>query len=88
MTTELSDDLRVALEQGGDLPVHLVDTRTNAGYVIMRAEQYEKVKAAFEPGEADFEPSETYPFVDEVMKNDDSFDPSLESYQSFPKQEK
>ena len=48
MTTKLSEDLREALEQGGKLPVRLVDATTNAGYVIMRTDQYEKVKAVFE----------------------------------------
>ena len=81
MTTKLSDDLRKALEQGGDAPVHLFDATTNAGYVIMCADQYEKVKAVFEREDNDFDPSVAYPFVDEVMKEDDANDPSLESYQ-------
>jgi hypothetical protein len=88
MTTNLSDELRKALEQGGDVPVHLVDTTTNAGYVIMRADQYARVKAVFERDDRDVDPSEGYPFVEEVMKNDDGNDPSLESYQSYPKQER
>lgn len=87
MTTKLSDDLRRAIEQGGDIPVHLVDSVTNAGYVIMRADQYEKVKAVFESDDREFDPTEAYPFVDEVMKEDDANDPSLESYQSYSKQE-
>jgi hypothetical protein len=53
--------------------------------VIMRADQYEKVKAVFESDDRDFDPSEAYPFVDEVMKEDDANDPSLESYQSYSK---
>jgi hypothetical protein len=88
MTTKLSEDLREALEQGGDLPVRLVDATTNAGYVIMRADQYEKVKAVFEREDDNFDPREAYPFVDEVMKDDDAHDPGLESYQSFSKQGK
>jgi hypothetical protein len=88
MTTTFSDELRKALEEGGDVPVHLVDTATNVGYVIMRADQYARVKAVFEADDHDVDPIEAYPFVEEVMKNDDANDPSLESYQSYSKQER
>ncbi len=87
MTTKLSDEIRLALEQQGGIPVHLVDATTNEGYVIMRAEQYEKVRIVFEREDHDFDPREAYPFVDEVMQEDDANDPTLESYQSFAKQE-
>jgi hypothetical protein len=86
MTTKLSDELRLALEQEGGSPVHLVDTTTNEGYVIMRIDQYEKVKLVFERDDQDFDPREAYPFVDEAMREDDTNDPALESYQSFTKQ--
>ena len=87
MTTKLSDALRQAIEQECGSPVHLVDATTNARYVLMRADQYERVKAVFEREEQDFDPREAYPFVDEVMREDDANDPMLESYQSFAKQE-
>jgi hypothetical protein len=45
--------------------------------------KHEKVKAAFEPDDQDFDPREAYPFVDELMREDDANDPGLESYQSF-----
>jgi hypothetical protein len=85
MTTKLSDELRLTLEQEGCTPVHLVDSTTNTGYMIMRADQYEKVKSVFEREDRDFEPSEAYPFVDEVMQEDDANDPTLESDQSLSK---
>jgi antitoxin ParD1/3/4 len=87
MTTKLSDELRLALEQPGGIPVHLVDSTTNEGYVIMRADQYEKVKVVFEREDHYFDPREAYPFVDEAMQADDANDPTLETYQSFPRQE-
>ena len=43
MTTKLSDDLRQAIEECGGAPVYLVDATTNASYVLMRAEQFEKI---------------------------------------------
>jgi hypothetical protein len=82
MTTILSDDLRQAIEKEGGSPVYLVDAATNVRYVLMRADQYEKVKAVFEHEDRDFDPREAYPFVDEVMREDDANDPTLSSYQS------
>jgi hypothetical protein len=45
MTTKLADDLRQAIEERGGAPVHVVDARTGASYVLMRAEQFEKIRA-------------------------------------------
>ena len=87
MTTKFSDDLRQAIEKEGSRPVHLVDAATNVRYVLMRADQYERVKAVFEHEDRDFDPREAYPFVDEVMREDDANDPTLASYQSFTKRE-
>jgi len=86
MTTKLPDDLRQAIEKEGGSPVHLVDAATNVRYVLIRAEQYEKVKAVFEHEDRDFDPREAYPFVEHVMREDDANDPTLSSYQSFTKQ--
>ncbi len=85
MTTKLSDDLRQAIEKEGGSPLHLVDAATNVHYVLMRADQYEKVKAVFEHDDRDFDPREAYPFVEQVMREEDANDPTLSSYQSFTK---
>lgn len=45
MTPQLSDDQRLALEERGGAPVYVVDGATNASYVLLRAEQFEKLKA-------------------------------------------
>jgi len=45
MTPKLSEDLRQAITKSGGAPVYVVDTATNASYVLMRAEQFEKLKA-------------------------------------------
>ncbi|MGO9915341.1 MAG: hypothetical protein ACLQIB_11595 [Isosphaeraceae bacterium] len=45
MTTKLSDDLRQAIEEHGGAPVYVVDATTGVSYVLMRAEQFEKIKA-------------------------------------------
>jgi hypothetical protein len=88
MTTNLSDDLREALDNAAGGPFRLVDSKTNVSYVIMRADEYEKLKQMVEYDAREFDPSEAYAFVDEVMKDDDAHDPALESYQSVSKQEK
>ncbi|MGC8639721.1 MAG: hypothetical protein ACP5XB_07555 [Isosphaeraceae bacterium] len=48
MTTRLSDDLRRAVEERGGAPVYLVDSATNATYVLMRAEQFERLRAVLD----------------------------------------
>jgi hypothetical protein len=65
MTPKLTDDQRQAIEEHGGEPVYLVDTTTNATYVLMRAEQFEKVRMLLH---AEFDPREVYPFVDRVMR--------------------
>ncbi len=45
MTTQLSDELRQAIEKQGDGPLNIVDAQTNAHYVLMRAEQFQAIKA-------------------------------------------
>ena len=67
MTTKLSDDLRQAIEKGGGSPVHW-STRPERALRLMRAEQYDKARAVFEHDDRDFDPRESYPFVDEVMR--------------------
>ena len=66
MTTKFSDELRQAIEEDGGAPVYVVDATTNASYVLMRAEQFEKISAlidgdgveAMYPLLADIEPDD------------------------------
>jgi hypothetical protein len=81
MTTKLTDDLRQALEQEGSNPVYLVDATTNANYVIMRADQYEKVKALFE--EEEFNPRELYPLVERSLLKAGWDDPAMDEYNDY-----
>ncbi len=87
MTTNLSDELRQAVEQEGKRPVHVVDVMTNIHYVLMRCDVYEKEKALFEGEEHDFNPREAYPFLEKVMREEDMDDPTIDGYQSFAKRE-
>jgi hypothetical protein len=79
MIVNLTDDQRRAIEEHGGTPISLLDASTNLSYVLIRADQFEKVRALLEEG--DFDPRESYPFVEDVMREDDALDPTLESYQ-------
>jgi hypothetical protein len=81
MTTSLPDELRQALQQDGGSPVHLVDTETNVSYVIMRAEQYERVKLLFE-GQA-FDPREFYPLAARSAAAAGWDDPEMDVYNDY-----
>ena len=50
-------------------------------------DQYERVKAILEREEDDLDPRGAYPFIDDVMREDDANDPTLESYQSYVERE-
>lgn len=82
MTPRLSEDQRQAIEDRGGAPVYVVDADTNKSYVLIPAGDYEKVKSYLQDL---FDPREAYPFVDRVMAEDDANDPTLASYQTFPK---
>jgi hypothetical protein len=45
MTPKLADDQRHAIEERGGTPVYIVDPTTDSSYVLLRAEQYERLKA-------------------------------------------
>jgi hypothetical protein len=76
MIPQLSDDLRQAIEERGGAPLYLVDA-TNHRYVLLRAEQFEMLKALFEAD--DLDPRAMYPLIDEVMKEDWE-DPAMDIY--------
>ncbi len=73
----LTGEQRQAVEEAKDTPLTVVDPITNAAYVLVRAEVYERLT------EGDFDPREAYPFVDKVMAEDDANDPHLGSYQTL-----
>jgi hypothetical protein len=82
MTTRLSDDLRLAIEKEGGRPVHILDADTNAHYVLMRAEQYEKLSALFAEGE-EFDPREVYPLMAKSAAAAGWDDPELDAYNDY-----
>ena len=65
MTPKLTDDLRQAIEEHGGNPLYLVDA-TNNRYVLLRADEYEKIQALLEDQDPD--PRDLYPLIDEAMQ--------------------
>jgi hypothetical protein len=66
MNTHLTDDQRHAIEQVGGSPVDIVDPATNASYVLLRAEDYEKMKAQPDPDDI----SSMYPLLADISPED------------------
>jgi hypothetical protein len=66
MKTILADDLRQAIEENGGAPVYVVDATTGASYVLMRAEQFEKNRAAAGGDDAEA----MYPLLADIEPDD------------------
>jgi hypothetical protein len=66
MTTKLSDDLRQAIEERGGAPIYVVDAMTNASYVLMRAEQFEKIRAIVDGDDVE----DMYPLLADIEPDD------------------
>ena len=79
MIPRLTDDLKQAIEDHGGAPLSLVDDANNS-YVLLRADQFEKIRVLSEVDE--FEPCASYPLIDEVMKEDWD-DPSMDVYNDY-----
>jgi hypothetical protein len=82
MTTKLSDGLRQAIEEEGGRPLHIVDADTNVHYVLMRAEQYEKLSALFADGEQ-FDPRELYALMAKSAAAAGWDDPDMDAYNDY-----
>ncbi len=81
MTPKLSPDLRQAIKEHGDTPVYVVDADTNQSYVLLRGDQYEKVKALFEGEE--FDPRELYPLAIPTFLKAGWDDPEMDVYNDY-----
>jgi hypothetical protein len=52
MNLQFTDDIRQAIEAAGGSPVYIADPTTNVSYVILRAEDFAKMKAESESDDA------------------------------------
>jgi hypothetical protein len=66
MTPRLNDELRQAVIDNGGAPFYVVDPATNESYVLMRADQFERIKALTEGSDVD----ELYPLLADPAPDD------------------
>lgn len=84
MIPTLSKEQLLALSRHPGKPIEVRDPETQARYVIMPFDAYERIRNDFDyddSGEVD--PREVSLLVDQVMAEDDADDPSLQSYQNI-----
>lgn len=74
--TELDPELKQAVQIG--TPLELFDSTTNKRYYLLSAEQFQAVASTLAE---EFDPTDAYSLIDEVMAEDDANDPFLDSYQ-------
>lgn len=74
----MSPELQQALDIQVDAPPRFVDPRTNKAYVLVAAEQYERVKALLEQ---DDDLSQTYPAQIEAAMRAGWGDASMNDYE-------
>jgi hypothetical protein len=77
--TTITPEIRQAIEQAGDRPVHLTDPETNFVYVVVRAEVYERLRAL-----DDIQLSDAYSLMDQVAACEGLDDPSMDVYNEYP----
>ena len=78
---QLPDDLRHEFQAVGDTPLRLTEPDTHRGYVVVRAEVYDRLKALLYEG-SEYDPRVGAAMMNEIMAEDDKDDPYLESYQN------
>ncbi len=73
-------ELRQAIEEGGGRPTRLFDPETNASYVLIRAEQFERLQALLtEEGDV----RDHYASVDRVFGEAGWDDPAMDRYDDY-----
>jgi hypothetical protein len=67
MTPTITDDQRQALAEGQGAPVYVVDTATQATFVLIPAESYQRIRALF-GGDDPFDIRDTYAIQDQAAE--------------------
>lgn len=80
--TVLTDELRREMQAAGDRPLRLTDPENHREYVLLRAEVFDRLQRLIYD-DSEVEPDAALPMVNELMAEDDSNDPLLDSYQRF-----
>jgi hypothetical protein len=77
MTPIITREQRQALEAQPDHPLRLIDPETNTGYVLIRAEEFDRWQAFLG---VSLDVREAYPMLDEVARQQGWDDPALDVY--------
>ena len=81
MTVKLSPEQEEALKQHGHCPVEVVDRSGNVAYVLVPAEDYERIRPLLEGDE--FDVRETYPVQEKVARAEGWADPAMDDYDDY-----
>jgi hypothetical protein len=76
---ELTEQQRRELAQSPETPPRVVDPATQAAYVLLPVDLYERVRSIVEDEEIDM--AKVGLLVDRAMREDDTGDPTLDFYQ-------
>ena len=78
--TTITPELRRAIEEGGGQPTHLVDPETNVTYVLIPAEQFERLQSLLsEEGNI----RDLYPPIDRVFGDEGWDDLAMDVYNDY-----
>ena len=81
MILRITDELRQAIEASGGAPLYLLDA-ANRRYVLLRAEQFEKVQALF--GDAEGEDVRAlYRLIEQSFGRAGWDDPEMDDYNDY-----
>ena len=72
----ITAEIRQAIEEAGEQPVKLTDPETNTDYMLVRADVYDRMRAASD----DFNIGDAYPLMDQVAAHEGWDDPSMDIY--------
>lgn len=82
MTPKLADDQRQAIDEQGGSPVYVVDAKTNARYVLLRAEQFESLRGLLADEDA-VDPRTLYPLTARSAAAAGWDDPAMDDYNDY-----
>jgi hypothetical protein len=85
MSIQLNEEQGKALDSDGETPPRVVDPRTNRTYVLIPAEQYDRLRALLEE---ELDIRSAYPLMDAVASKEGWDDPSMDIYNDFLPREK
>ena len=80
-TLQLTDEMRQALSEHSERPIHVVDATTQKSYVLMPEGTYQKLQAFFYD-EGDPDPREFMALAHEAFKEDWN-SPGMEAYDDY-----